>query len=227
VFQRRRRQIDYRWIAPLGRLKRACSPSLLCILRSARTLLFQSCRAQLRPPVCFRWRLIVPRGRAQDYDHGRISWRQPVAHQPCHLRRGHAIRGRLQSEPRPDPRSKSYISRPDLCPSLESALKRGNRVSQRGPTALTVYAKTGSGTPHTSRLRRMLALHQNRTFLNVAFDPKPKLDLSIDIPIPAAARSLRRRSLPAPPPQPLALRRRERSRSGGSRVVSQLVCTRS
>src|SRR5258708_35463066 len=37
--------------------------------------------------------------------------------------------------------------------------------------ALTVYAKTGSDTPHTSRLLRMLALRQNRTFLNVAFDP--------------------------------------------------------
>src|SRR5258708_10745223 len=109
-----------------------------------------------------------PRGRAQDYDHGRISWRQPVAHQPCHLWRGHAIRGRLQSEPRPDPRSKSYISRPDLCPSLESALKRGNRVSQRGPMALTVYAKTGSDTPHTSRLLRMLALRQLRTAAQVA-----------------------------------------------------------
>jgi len=54
MFQRRRRQIDYRWIAPLGRLKRACSPSLLGILRSGRTLLFQSCRAQLLPPVCQR-----------------------------------------------------------------------------------------------------------------------------------------------------------------------------
>jgi hypothetical protein len=41
--------------------------------------------------------------------------------------------------------------------SLESALKLGNRVSQCGPTALTARAKTGSGTPHTSGLRRMSA----------------------------------------------------------------------
>jgi hypothetical protein len=137
MFQRRRRPIDYHWIAPPGRLTRACSPHLLCILRSGRTLLFLSCRAQLPPPVC---QMEVPRppGRTQDCEHGRISWRQSVAHQPYHLRRGYAICRRIQSKPRPDPRSKSYVSRPDICPSLESALKRGNPVSQRGPTALAV-----------------------------------------------------------------------------------------
>src|SRR6266404_5645313 len=67
----------------------------------------------------------VRRGRAQDRDHGRIPRRQPLAHQPSHLRRGHAIRSRLQSEPAPNPKSKSYSSRPDLCPSYESALKSG------------------------------------------------------------------------------------------------------
>ena len=75
------------------------------------------------PPV--RRKLTVRRGRVQDGDHGRIPWRQPLAHQPCHLRHGHAIRSRLQSEPRPNPKSRSYLSRPDLCPSYESALKSG------------------------------------------------------------------------------------------------------
>jgi hypothetical protein len=70
-----------------------------------------------------RRRLTVRRGRAQDRDHGRIPRRQPLAHQPCHLWRWHAIRSRLQSEPAPNPKSKSYLSRPDLCPSYESALK--------------------------------------------------------------------------------------------------------
>jgi hypothetical protein len=58
-----------------------------------------------------RRRLTVRRGRAQDRDHGRIPGRQPLAHQPCHLRRGHAIRSRLQSEPGPNSKSKSYWSK--------------------------------------------------------------------------------------------------------------------
>jgi hypothetical protein len=76
-------------------------------------------------PPSVRRRLTVRRGRAQDRDHGRIPRRQPLAHQPCHLRRGQAICSGLQSEPGPNPKSKSYLSRPDLRPSYESALKRG------------------------------------------------------------------------------------------------------
>src|ERR1019366_10716706 len=40
-----------------------------------------------------------------------------------------ALRSRLQSEPGPNPKSKSYLSRPDLCPSYESALKGGGSSS--------------------------------------------------------------------------------------------------
>ena len=85
--------------------------------------------ARRLPPPPVRRRLTVHRGRAQDGDHGRIPWRQPLAHQPGHLRRGHAIRSRLQSEPEPNPKSRSYLSRPDLCPSDESALKSGGNSS--------------------------------------------------------------------------------------------------
>ncbi len=50
--------------------------------------------------------------------------RQPLAHQPPHLRRGHALRRHLQGEPGADPRSQPDLSRPDLCPS--DAVKRGH-----------------------------------------------------------------------------------------------------
>src|SRR6266403_4955118 len=50
--------------------------------------------------------------------------RQPRAHQPPHLRRGHALRRHLQGEPGADPRSQPDLSRPDLCPS--DAVKRGH-----------------------------------------------------------------------------------------------------
>src|SRR5258708_38582099 len=79
MFQRRRRPIDYHWIAPLGRLKRACSPRLLCILRSGRTLLFQSCRAQLLPPVCqmevHRPPWVEPKITTTVVSHGDSLWR--------------------------------------------------------------------------------------------------------------------------------------------------------
>src|SRR3981081_1623673 len=92
-----------------------------------------------RPSV--RRRLTIRRGRAQDPDHGRIPWRQPLAHQPCHLRRGHAIRSRLQSEPGPNPKSRSYLSRPDLCPSYESALKSGGNSSVRTRGGCALFAR--------------------------------------------------------------------------------------
>jgi hypothetical protein len=88
-----------------------------------------------------RRRLTVRRGRAQDRDHGRIPRRQPLAHQPSHLRRGHAIRSRLQSEPAPNPKSKSYLSRPDLCPSYESALKSGGNFRARTRDGYAFFAR--------------------------------------------------------------------------------------
>ena len=109
------------WIIPLG------LPSVLFKLQCGRTLPFHSCRTRLQPPV--RRKLSIRRGRAQDGNHGRIPWRQPLAHEPCRLRYGFAVRGRLQSEPGPNPKSKSHLSRPDLCPSYESALKRGGNSS--------------------------------------------------------------------------------------------------
>ena len=45
-----------------------------------------------------------PRSRPRSYPVA-----QPLAHQPCHLRRRQALRSRLQSEPGPNPKSKSVF----------------------------------------------------------------------------------------------------------------------
>ena len=70
-----------------------------------------------------QWLAALHRGGAEDRDHHRLPRRQPLASQPGHLRRGHALRRHLQGEPGADPQSQPDLSRPDLCPSR--AVKRG------------------------------------------------------------------------------------------------------
>ena len=68
-------------------------------------------------------RLALRCGRAEDHHHDRFARRQPLAPQPPHLRRGHALRGHLQGEPGADPQSQPDLSRPDPRPSV--AMTRG------------------------------------------------------------------------------------------------------
>ena len=53
---------------------------------------------------------------------------QSLAHQPCHLRRGHAIRSRLQGEPGPNPQIQIVLSDQISVLPMKSALKRGTVV---------------------------------------------------------------------------------------------------
>lgn len=108
---------SYRWVFP------ACFSNC----NAAGHCHFTAAAHDCSPPV--RRKLSIRRGRAQDGNHGRIPWRQPLAHEPCRLRYGFAVRGRLQSELGPNPKSKSHLSRPDLCPSYERALKSGDNSS--------------------------------------------------------------------------------------------------
>jgi hypothetical protein len=54
------------------------------------------------------------RGCSENRDRHCLPWRQPLAHQPHHLRRGHAICRHLQGEPEADPKSQPDLSGPDL-----------------------------------------------------------------------------------------------------------------
>ena len=90
---------------------------------------FRAAECDCRPSI--RRRFTVRRRRAQDRKHRRIPWRQPLAHQPCRLRCGPAICRNLQSESRSNPKSKSHLSRSDLCPPSERALRIGYDPSAR------------------------------------------------------------------------------------------------
>ena len=64
-----------------------------------------------------RRKFALHRGRAEDPDYHCLPRRKPLAPQPQHLRRGHALRRHLQGQSGADPQSQSNLSRPDLCPS--------------------------------------------------------------------------------------------------------------
>jgi hypothetical protein len=97
-----------------------------------------------------RRRFALRRGRAEDRDHHRLPRRQPLAHQPPHLRRGHALRRNLQGEPGADPQSQPDSSWPDLCPS--GAVKRGHTSAcARESCAVFCLRSTMHGSPSRCR----------------------------------------------------------------------------
>src|SRR3954469_3899372 len=171
MFQRRRRPIDYHWIAPPGRLTRACSPHLLCILRSGRTLLFLSCRAQLPPPVC---QMEVPRPpwsnprlRARSYlmatvcGASAVSPRAWVRDMPSYTKQT-ATGSEIQIVCIPA----RYLSFP-----RKRAETRQPGVATRAHRPSGV-AKTGSGTPHRDYSERPLCAD---TFEKVENRGAPKI----------------------------------------------------
>ena len=83
MFRRRWGQTVPCWIRPLGLLKRTSPPSLLCKLRSGRTLPFHSCRTRLPPPLCqteaHRPPWSCPRSRPRSYPVGTASGASAVS----------------------------------------------------------------------------------------------------------------------------------------------------
>ena len=79
-----------------------------------------NCRCQRysggrRRPCSAGRRLALGRGRAEDRDHHGFPRRHPLAPQPSHLWRGHALCHDLQGEPTANPQSQPDLSRPGLC----------------------------------------------------------------------------------------------------------------
>lgn len=87
-------------------------------------------------PLCAgSWRIFSSAPSVQETPavrRGRLPRRQPLAHQPRHLRLGGVIPPASESKPGPNPRPRSHLSRPEFHPSQAGALRTPTRHPASG-----------------------------------------------------------------------------------------------